>query len=62
MSEHEYAECQRLKARSHRVYASGELPDDRLATVVSAQMRPEHEHLNALMDEENSSTVMEFKA
>jgi PHD/YefM family antitoxin component YafN of YafNO toxin-antitoxin module len=49
LSEHEYAEYQRLKARARRVYHVSELPEETIAVLKTARMDPAHDHLNALL-------------
>jgi hypothetical protein len=51
MSEPEYVEYQRLKARARRVYHISELPEETIAALVSARMNPAHESLNDHLDE-----------
>lgn len=51
MSEHEYAEYQRLKARARRVYHVSELPEQTIAGLENARMSKAHDHLNKLLDE-----------
>lgn len=49
VSEHEYAEYQRLKARARRVYGVGELPQETITALACARMDPAHDHLDALL-------------
>ena len=51
MSEPEYAEYKRLKARARRVYHVSELPANTVQALASARMSPAHDHLNILLDE-----------
>lgn len=51
LSQHEYAEYQRLKDRSRRVYQINELPDETIVGLKSARMGPTHDHLNALLND-----------
>jgi PHD/YefM family antitoxin component YafN of YafNO toxin-antitoxin module len=51
MSEPEYAEYQRLKARARHVYHVSELPEATVQALASARMSPTHDHLNKLLDE-----------
>jgi PHD/YefM family antitoxin component YafN of YafNO toxin-antitoxin module len=51
VSEHEYAEFQRLKAHARRAYHVSELPDATIAALASARMNPAHDHLNTLLDD-----------
>jgi PHD/YefM family antitoxin component YafN of YafNO toxin-antitoxin module len=51
MSEPEYVEYRRLKARARRVYHVSELPDRTLLTLASARMSPAHDHLDTLLDD-----------
>ena len=51
MSEPEYAEYQRLKARACRVYHVSELPEATVQALASARMSPAHDHLNKLLDD-----------
>lgn len=51
VSEHEYAEYQRLKACARRAYHISELPEETLAMLKTARMDPAHDHLNLLMDD-----------
>lgn len=51
MSEPEYAEYQRLKARARRVYHISELPDATAQALASARMSQAHDHLNNLLDD-----------
>lgn len=51
VSEHEYAEYQKLKALSRRAYHISELPEATIRAMTTAQMKPEHNHLNALLDD-----------
>lgn len=46
----EYAELQRLRALERRVYLIADVPVDIADAIESAQMRPEHNHLNDLLD------------
>lgn len=48
MSADEYA---RLKRRDRRVFATGELTAEEIASFEKVQMHPRHEHLNAELDE-----------
>ncbi len=50
VAEHEYAEYQRLKSLSRRVYHVSELPEETVATLKTARMNPAHDHLNNLLD------------
>jgi len=50
LSEHEYAEYQKLKALSRRAYHISELPEATLKAMATAQMNPAHNHLNDLMN------------
>lgn len=45
----EYAELQRLRALERRAYRIADLPVDLAEAIESAQMRPEHNHLNDLL-------------
>ncbi len=49
VSEHEYAEYQRLKGLSRRVYHISELPEATINVMATARMSPAHDHLNDLM-------------
>ena len=51
VSEHEYAEYQRLKATARRVYHISEMPEETIIALASVQMSQEHDHLNALLDD-----------
>jgi PHD/YefM family antitoxin component YafN of YafNO toxin-antitoxin module len=51
MSEHEYAEYQRLKASSRHAYHVSELPEQTVRALASARMDASHDHLNSLLDE-----------
>jgi PHD/YefM family antitoxin component YafN of YafNO toxin-antitoxin module len=51
MSEPEYAEYQRLKARARRVYHVSELPESTILALASARMSAAHEHLNKLLND-----------
>lgn len=51
VSEHEYAEYQRLKARARRAYHVSELPDATITALAAARMNPAHDHLNTLLDD-----------
>lgn len=51
VSEHEYAQYQRLKFRSRRVYHISELPEETIKAIASAKISSEHDHLNALLDD-----------
>jgi hypothetical protein len=47
VSEHEYAEYQRLKERAaRRTYHVSELPDAIITALAEARMNPAHDHLN----------------
>lgn len=48
----EFEELQRLKARTGRSRAVAEMSADEIAQMASGRMNPEHDHLNALLDEE----------
>jgi hypothetical protein len=50
VAEHEYAEYQRLKALSRRVYHVSELSEETIKALSNAGMDPAHEHLNTLLD------------
>jgi hypothetical protein len=50
VAEHEYAEYQRLKALSRRVYHVSELPGETIEALGSARMDAAHDHLNKLLD------------
>ena len=51
ISEHEYAEYQRLKTRARRAYHVSELPEETIRAMATARMDPAHDHLNKLMDD-----------
>jgi PHD/YefM family antitoxin component YafN of YafNO toxin-antitoxin module len=51
MSEPEYAEYQRLKARARHVYHVSELPDKTVKALAATRMRSSHDHLNKLLDD-----------
>jgi prevent-host-death family protein len=50
LSEHEFAEYQRLKKGSRRAYHVGELPEKTMRALAKTRMDPRHNRLNALMD------------
>ncbi|MDD2724292.1 MAG: type II toxin-antitoxin system Phd/YefM family antitoxin [Methylovulum sp.] len=47
ISEQEY---KLLNAQARRAYHVSELPETTVAALTNAQMAPQHEHLNSLMD------------
>lgn len=49
LSEHEYAEYQKLKALSRRSYHISELPEETIKAMTAAKVNPAHNHLNELM-------------
>lgn len=51
VSEQEYAEYQRLKLKSRRVYHISELSEETIKAIASAKMSSEHDYLNALLDD-----------
>ena len=51
VSEHEYAEYQRLKAGARRAYHISELPEETIRAMETARMNPAHNHLNELMND-----------
>jgi len=51
VSEHEYAEYQKLKTLSRRAYHISELPEATIRALATAQMNPAHNHLDELMKE-----------
>ena len=51
LSAEEYA---RMKRGYRRVGLTSELPDDLLAMVEQSRMDPRHDHLNALLDDEEA--------
>lgn len=51
MSEHEYREYERLKARARRAYSVADISDQMAAGLEEAQMSPEHDRLDDLLDE-----------
>ena len=51
ISKADFDEYQRLKARETKAYFAWELPDDLIVAIERSEMSPEHDHLNALMDE-----------
>jgi hypothetical protein len=51
VSEHEYAEYQRLKSRARRAYHVSELPEATITALENARMNPVHDHLNSLLDD-----------
>ena len=52
VSEIEFVEYTRLKKLSRRAYHISELPEKTIKAMKKARMKPEHNHLNALMDAE----------
>ncbi|MEQ1530360.1 MAG: type II toxin-antitoxin system Phd/YefM family antitoxin [Methylococcales bacterium] len=50
VSEQDFNEYLQLKARSRHAYPISELPEETLNAIVTAQMSPAHDHLDALMD------------
>jgi PHD/YefM family antitoxin component YafN of YafNO toxin-antitoxin module len=51
VSEHEYAEYQRLKALSRRAYHISELPEATIQAMATARMDPSHNHLDELTND-----------
>ncbi|AEP10526.1 type II toxin-antitoxin system Phd/YefM family antitoxin [Micavibrio aeruginosavorus] len=51
VSEHEYAEYTRLKARAVKAYDVAELPDNLVAALKTVKMDSRHDHLNDLLDD-----------
>lgn len=51
ISEHEFAEYNRLKMYSRNVFHVSELPKDTITDLAESKMSPEHNHLNSLMEE-----------
>jgi prevent-host-death family protein len=47
----EYEEIQRIKASSRRSLAVADMTEDEIDRMTSGRMSPEHDHLNALLDE-----------
>jgi prevent-host-death family protein len=47
----EYEEFQRLRARSGRSIAITDLSEAEIEAIAASRMDPEHDHLNALLDE-----------
>ena len=50
VSQHEYDEYIKLKSQSRQVYGLDDLPAATIEALSKAEMRAEHNHLNALMD------------
>lgn len=48
----EFEELQRCKAMVHRSFATADLPEDEVKAIAAGRMLPEHDHLNALLDDE----------
>jgi PHD/YefM family antitoxin component YafN of YafNO toxin-antitoxin module len=51
LSEPEYAEYQKLKARVRKVYHISEMSAEMVEAVATARMDPRHDHLNTLLEE-----------
>jgi hypothetical protein len=51
LSEHEYAEYQRLKGQGRRAYGVTDLPQETVISLATARMNPAHDHLNALLSD-----------
>lgn len=58
LSEHEYAEYQRLKALSRRSYTINTLPEEIYQEIINAKVDPKYEYLNSLLDDEESPDSM----
>jgi hypothetical protein len=52
ISAEDYERVERILVASRRAYHPSELPPHLMAAVRDARMSPEHDHLNALMDDE----------
>lgn len=52
ISAEDFGEFQRLKNKATRAYWAWELPDDIIEAIEASRMDPRHDHLNALLDEE----------
>jgi prevent-host-death family protein len=48
----EFEDLQRLKAMARQTFATADLSEEDAETIASGRMAPEHEHLNALLDDE----------
>jgi len=48
----EFEDLQRLKAMARQTFATADLSEQDVETIASGRMAPEHEHLNALLDDE----------
>ncbi len=51
ISEHEYAEYQKLKTHARRAYHLSELPEETVTALAVAHMDPAHGRLDRLMDD-----------
>jgi PHD/YefM family antitoxin component YafN of YafNO toxin-antitoxin module len=49
LSEHEYREYMLLKSQARQAYHISELPEAIIQAMASAEMNPEHDHLDQLM-------------
>jgi prevent-host-death family protein len=48
----EYEELQRYKAMARQSFATTDLTQEEVKAIASGRMSPEHDHLNALLDDE----------
>jgi PHD/YefM family antitoxin component YafN of YafNO toxin-antitoxin module len=48
----EYEELRRYKAIARQSFATAELIQEEVTAIASGRMSPEHDHLNALLDDE----------
>ncbi len=51
ISKADFDEYQKLKAKETKAYFARELPNDLVEAIERAEMSPEDDHLNALLDE-----------
>jgi PHD/YefM family antitoxin component YafN of YafNO toxin-antitoxin module len=54
ISAEDYARVERILAASRQAYHPGELPPRLMAAIRDARMSPEHDHLNALTDDDKT--------
>jgi prevent-host-death family protein len=48
----EFEDLQRLKAMAGQSFATADLSEEEIETIASGRMSSEHDHLNALLDDE----------
>ncbi len=48
----EFEELQRYKAMARRSFATADLPAEKMAAIAAGRMSPEHDHLDALLEDE----------